>query len=150
LTTCKAISDTRMLPTGGCSYEVVAGAWDAVAQTNRGGDPVRIQVRATDDGQSCVAASGARPLLISSHDIIGRLYYWQSVTVGGTPGRTGGIYRYDFGKRNQPVDAFLTADSTRCIGCHFLSRDGQKMTYARDDSDADDEYGDVLSQHLDV
>ncbi len=147
---CQAITDTHNMATGGCGYVVDQSAWDVLSQTNRGGDPISIQVRATDDSQSCVAAGVPRNVSISTNDIIGGLYYWQSLTLGGMPGRSGGIFRYDFGKRGQPVDPFLPADASRCRGCHFLSRDGLKMTFGADDSDADDEYADVTSNLVDV
>ena len=98
----------RMLDTSGCGYELSQKVWDYVSLTNRGGDPVTVTVRATDDGGACVAASPTRTLLFGEENLDGGLYYWQSVTLGGVQGTTGGIFRYDFGKRGQPPDPFLT------------------------------------------
>src|SRR5262249_26214758 len=75
---------------------------------------------------------------------------WQSIVVGGVAGKAGGIFRYDFGARNSTSEPFLTPATGACVGCHFLSRDGQRMTYGSDDADSDDEYGELSGQLLNV
>src|SRR5262249_9677290 len=76
------------------------------------------------------------------------LYYWQSVVTGTVAGKTGGIYRKDFGNTTAPAELIYgpgdgTTSLNVCIGCHALSRDGKKMGFNSDDSDADDEYEDM-------
>jgi hypothetical protein len=155
-TRCNAISDSKGTATNGCAYDLSQQVWDFVAQSNRGGDPLNIIVRATDVNGSCIATSQSQVAIsFGQEDLNGGLYYWQSVAVAGLQGATGGIFRYDFGKRGQAPTAFLAPTASggtmqRCIGCHFLSRDGLKMTYGNDDPDADDEYSDLSSTLIDV
>ncbi|MDB4967828.1 MAG: tolB protein precursor [Myxococcales bacterium] len=156
LTMCTPIKDSKGGATNGCAYDLSQQVWDFIAQSNRGGDPLDIIVRATDASGSCIATSSSQVRIsFGQDDLNGGIYYWQSVAVTGLQGATGGIFRYDFGKRGQTPQPFLAPTASggtmqRCIGCHFLSRDGQKMTYGNDDPDADDEYGDLKVNLLDV
>lgn len=155
-TMCTPITDSKGAGTNGCVYDLSQQVWDYIAQSNRGGDPLNIIVKATDANGTCVATSQTQVAIsFAQEDLNGGIYYWQSVAVSGLQGATGGIFRYDFGKRGQTPQAFLAPTASggtmqRCIGCHFLSRDGQKMTYGNDDPDADDEYGDLKTSLLDV
>lgn len=155
-TRCNPIVDSKGNGTNGCAYDLSQQVWDFLSNSNRGGDPLNIIVRATNDAQSCVASSSAQVAIsFAQEDLNGGIYYWQSVAVAGLQGATGGIFRYDFGKRGQTPEAFLAPTASggtmqRCVGCHFLSRDGAKMTYGNDDPDADDEYGDLKVSLLDV
>jgi hypothetical protein len=148
-TPCVPITDTRGVATGGCGFTLDPTMWKWVATTNRGGDPVTVSVRATTDG-SCASPSNSVAVSFAQQDLNGGLYYWQSLVVGGIAGKTGGIYRYDFGNPSQAATAFLTPASGSCVGCHFLSRDGTRMTYSTDDADSDDEYGDMSGHLLNV
>jgi hypothetical protein len=155
LTQCTPITDSKTNATNGCAYDLSQQVWDYIAQSNRGGDPLNIIVRATDANGSCIATSQTQVAIsFGEEDLNGGVYYWQSVKIAATVGAAGGIFRYDFGKRGQTPEPFLAplpgATSTRCIGCHFLSRDGVKMTYGNDDPDADDEYSDLSTTLLDV
>jgi hypothetical protein len=151
-TQCNAITDTKGLATNGCAYDLSQTVWDYIAQTNAGGEPLMISVRATDSTQSCVATSSSTNILFAEQPLNGGIYYWQSVVIGGVQGAAGGVFTYNFGVPNQAPNPFLTpsGSSNKCVGCHFLSRDGLKMTYGSDDADADDEYGDLRPQLLDV
>jgi hypothetical protein len=152
ITQCNAITNTRGVATPGCGFTLDMNDWQSVAAVNRGGDPVHVTVRATPNG-SCIATSASRDILFASEDLNGAIYYWQSVTVGGVPGKAGGIYRYDFGRADIAPEAFLESSPTtnnRCIGCHFLSRDGLRITYGTDDPDSDDEFHDVTSSLMEV
>ena len=155
LTQCTPITDSKGNATNGCVYDLSQQVWDYIAQSNRGGDPLNIIVRATDANGTCVATSQNQVAIsFGEDDLNGGVYYWQSVAIGVAAGAAGGIFRYDFGKRGQTPEAFLApipgAKMNRCIGCHFLSRDGVKMTYGNDDPDADDEYSDLRTNLLDV
>jgi hypothetical protein len=148
-TQCNPITDTRMSATGGCSYDLDQTVWDLIAQANRGGDPITVTVRATTDGM-CASGSNSRSIAFAEEDLKGGIYYWQSIVVGMVAGKAGGIYRYDFGARGATSQAYLTPALGRCVGCHFLSRDGVHMTYSDDDADSDDEYGDMQGHLIDV
>jgi hypothetical protein len=156
VTMCKPIKDSKGNATNGCVYDLSQQVWDYIAQSNRGGDPLNIIVKATDANGTCVATSQTQVAIsFAEEDLNGGVYYWQSVAVAMLQGATGGIFRYDFGKRGQTPQAFLAPTASggtmqRCIGCHFLSRDGQNMTYGNDDPDADDEYSDLKSTLIDV
>ena len=156
LTQCTPITDSKGNATSGCVYDLSQEVWDYIAEANRGGDPLDIIVRATDANGTCVATSQAQVAIsFAEEDLNGGIYYWQSVAVSGLQGATGGIFRYDFGKRGQTPQPFLAPTAAggtmqRCVGCHFLSRDGAKMTYGNDDPDADDEYSDPKVNLLDV
>jgi hypothetical protein len=112
-------------------------------------------VRGTPDG-SCVSGSNSRTMLFAAEPVQGVIYYWQSVVFGTLQGTAGGIYRYDFGTKATAPSPFLVPTASggtfgnRCIGCHFISRDGTKMTFGNDDADADDEYSDLKGSLLDV
>ena len=155
-TKCNPITDTKGSATNGCAYDLSQQVWDFLSQSNRGGDPLNVIVKATNASGSCIATSTAKiAISFAQEDLNGGIYYWQSVQVAGLQGATGGIFRYDFGKRGQTPQAFLAPTASggtqqRCIGCHFLSRDGLKMTYGNDDPDADDEYSDLNNSILDV
>src|SRR5581483_1273572 len=132
LTKCNPITDSKGGATNGCSYDLSQVVWDFLSQSNRGGDPLNIIVRATNAAGSCAATSfGQTAISFAQEDLNGGIYYWQSVTVSGLNGATGGIFRYDFGKRGQAPTPFLAPTASggtmqHCIGCHFLSRDGVK------------------------
>jgi hypothetical protein len=151
-TRCNPITNTRGGATGGCGFVLDMANWHYVADVNRGGDPVEVTIRATPDGM-CVGKSATREISFATEDLLGAIYYWQSVTVMGTPGRAGGIYRYDFGREDIAPEPFLESSPTtgnRCIGCHFVSRDGVRMSFGSDDPDSDDEYGDLSSLLIDI
>jgi hypothetical protein len=143
-TKCNPISSTRGAATGGCTFALDPTDWNYAATHNRGGDPVTVTVRAAPSDVSCVSGSNARQINFSEQDLMGGIYYWQSTTQNGVAGKTGGIFRKDFGNPDPTPEPFLTPGNlNKCVGCHFLSRDGLKMTYGSDDADSDDEYGDL-------
>ena len=147
-TQCNPITDTRGYGTEGCSYSLDPQVWNYVAQTNRGGEPVNITVRGTDAAGSCIGVSNTQHVSFASEDLVGGIYYWQSIVVGAVAGKAGGIFRKDFGDPTALGFPFLTpaSGSNKCYGCHFLSRDGARMTVESDDADSDDEYNDVTTQ----
>lgn len=108
---------------GGCIYTPDGEMWSWLSQTNRGGDPVEVTVRATNGAGTMVGASEMLQASFSSDDVSGAFYYW--TTSGGTA-----IMRYDFGSQEQvQAENFMGTEHTggTCVGCHALSRDGTKM-----------------------
>jgi hypothetical protein len=148
-TRCNAITNSIGGTTGGCDLLLDAASWRYVVGLNAGNDPVAVTVRGSPD-LSCADTSNGRSMGFASFPIQGAVYYWQSEVNGTCAGTAGGIYRYDFGNTTTAAKAAVPASSGQCIGCHFLSHDGQKMTYNTDDSDADDEYGDENSNLIDI
>ena len=142
-TMCNAITDTRGAATGGCDFELDPTDWNYVATHNAGGDPVTVTVRGIPANASCVAGSNSRNISFATMPLMGGIYYWQSTTQNGVAGKTGGIFRKDFGNPDPTPEPFLTPGTeNKCVGCHYLSRDGLKMVYGSDDADSDDELGD--------
>jgi hypothetical protein len=157
-TTCATkVSDTRMVNTGGCEldFKNVAGSWDFIAKSNRGGDPIKITVRATTDGMCASPSTNSTSFSVSEQDINGGIYYWQSTVMAGGFGGVGGVIkRYAFGDTSLMATTIAPPPSSganfTCEGCHFMSRDGNRMTLSGDDNDSDDEYGDVSMGDVDV
>ncbi len=110
----------------GCIYETDPAVWKAIAETNRGGSPLQVLLKATDASGATVGTSTPLGLSFSRDNIEGGLYYW--TTSGNT-----GIMRFDFASTTQTVpelfaDATATGNSgVVCIGCHALTRDGKKI-----------------------
>jgi hypothetical protein len=151
-TKCTAITNAVGTATGGCGVTLDAATWAFIAANNAGLDALTVTVRGTPDG-SCVAGSNSRKMFFAAEPVQGAIYYWQSVVFGTLQGTAGGIYRYDFGSQAAAPSPFLVPSGSfgnRCIGCHFISRDGKKMTFGNDDTDADDEYSDLKSSLIDV
>jgi hypothetical protein len=117
------------LPTGitrGCIYTPSTQVWKFLAESNRGGQPVRVILRATGDTGGTVGVSDPISIQFSRADLKGALYYW---TTSGTPG----VMRYDFADPNaKSASAVLTKNNITdsgitCVGCHALSRNGKKV-----------------------
>ncbi len=152
-TQCQQVADVRGGPSRGCGVTLSQAAWNDIANKNRDADPVRVFVRATDAGQSCVSTSTAQiDVSFAKDNLAGAIYYWQSATYGGIGGKTGGIFTHDFGTFDPTPTPFYTSGGTgTCVGCHTLSLDGVRMSLMTDDPDGDDEkFGDVNTHIMDV
>jgi hypothetical protein len=137
----------------GCIYTTDATLWRWLAQTNRGGDPVTVSVRGSDDSGTAVGSSNETHVSFSFDDIQGALYYWEigddkpcvdnnppsgrsgpgCADNGGQDGNDTAIVRFDFAGSNSAGTTFLTpatpgsVGSGTCLGCHALSHDGTKL-----------------------
>jgi hypothetical protein len=123
---------------GGCIYTPDATVWKWIAETNRGGDPVVVRARGTDDAGTGVGTSTDIQLAFSFENIKGGIYYWKAS--GGSTGESA-IMRFDFGSVTQmTAERFVGPDSAsgKCVGCHALSRDGTKMVAAAGGWDVED------------
>src|SRR5205807_5078310 len=91
---CTPTIDTRLQNSGGCRLDVPQTIWDFVAQSNKGGDPVKITVRGSDG--TCIAAgANTVSMAFAEQDVTGGIYYWKStVSSSGTGGQ---IWRKEFG-----------------------------------------------------
>ena len=135
--------------TGGCEYKLDQTVWDFIAKSNRGGDAVKVSVRATADGMCATSSTNSVNIAFAEQDLNGGIYYWKSTI---SPSGTGGqIWAKAFG--NSIPEEQITGNGAlggTCYGCHSLSRDGKYMTVNQDDNDSDDEYSDVRSGLVDV
>ena len=122
---------TRCAPVGndadpGCLYTPSREAWTGLAETNRGGAPLTLAVRATDDAGTAVGASQTQSLRFAPADVRGALYYW-------TTSQGSAIMRWNFGDASRTqAERFLGPEASGdpavfCVGCHALSRDGARM-----------------------
>lgn len=118
---------------GGCIYEPDASAWGILAQSSRG-DSVTVRVRGTDDRGSAVGASEMQRIDFSQDDIGGGIYYW---TTSSTASSDTAIVRFDFGAEAGAVpERVVGTEMTggHCVGCHTVSRNGQKLLTAAEGS----------------
>jgi hypothetical protein len=109
----------------GCVLEIDQDSFRLLADSNREGEEVKLQVRGTDDEGHAVGASVEQTLTFARTDVRGALYYWRTTEPVG-------IMRADFTAPNIAPEPFLLADDTRlnnqtCVGCHTLSRDGSRI-----------------------
>jgi Tol biopolymer transport system component len=104
----------------GCGYLPDDPTWSLLSTQARG-EPVALTVRATSGPGGQVGQSTTRTLSFSDEDLTGGLYYWAAAS--------GGIARYDFGRRGQKAEQFYTASQAgaTCAGCHSLSHDGKRI-----------------------
>jgi len=134
-------------PSGGCELQLDPTMWTFVANHNRGGDPVRITVRGTTDGMCATTSTNSVALAFGQEDILGAIYYWKStVTAIGTGGD---VWVKSWGD-STPEQNVTSGLGGTCNGCHALSRDGLRMVINSDDSDSDDEYGDMNASLIDM
>lgn len=105
----------------GCIFEPRGLDWDALAETNRGGDPLNVQVRGGSDDGSGFGESDQIELRFARDDLDGTIYYWSTTLES--------IMRFDFGSDDVEAEAVLTPELAegRCVGCHALSRDGRRI-----------------------
>jgi hypothetical protein len=162
-TTCNGttVADGMAAPgvTGGCLFELTQTEWDYIAKTNRNGAPLTVGVRGLGCDGTNAAASDSRTISFAKQDVLGTIYYWASIRLAGNV-NSGGVYRYDYGRRGQTAEAVLTpvADANGnggnsnglCVGCHLVDREGRKMVFDFDDNDSDDEYGDMATDLYDI
>lgn len=105
----------------GCVFNADGTTWSAIAESNRGGGPVTLTVRGTDDTGTAAGASASITLHIAAKQLFGGLYYW-------TTSNGSGIMRVDFGAGQQTPERFFPFEGNGCYGCHALSRNGRKMS----------------------
>jgi hypothetical protein len=104
----------------GCMYLPSPAVWTWIAETNRGGEPLSISLRATDDSGTAHGVSRTIKIQFAPEDVRGAIYYWSTTHKS--------VFRYDFaGLKDEPEKFFSPADTGDvCVGCHSLSRDGRK------------------------
>jgi hypothetical protein len=148
------LQDTATPPTGtgGCELKLDQNMWDFIAKSNRGGDAVKVTVRATTDGMCATTSMNSINMAFAEQDVNGGIFYWKSIVTAS--GEGGNIWAKAFGnaipeEQVTGVAGTNLANAT-CFGCHYLSRPGNRMTVNFDDADSDDEYGDVVHTLMDV
>ncbi len=135
-------------PSGGCELVLDPSMWSAIAEVNRGANPVTITVRGTTDGACATSSVSSVKMAFAQEDLLGAIYYWKSTVSSNGVG--GQVWEKDFGNVTSPEVEVSGALQATCNGCHALSRDGTRMVVYSDDDDSDDEYGDVTGKLLDM
>lgn len=109
----------------GCEWKPSETTWQLIAEAERGQAAVVYKLRGVD-GAGAIGTSAERKISFGEEDITGGLYYWAAAE--------GTIKRYDFGRRTQTAENYLTSAAAGglCVGCHALSRDGVKMAVGLD------------------
>lgn len=117
---------TRCAPLAeGCLYTPSPEVWRLLAGSTRGGAPVTVRVRGTDDDGSGAGASDDLEMSFAAADVEGALYYWTTTRRA--------IMRVDFGATEQvPEQFYPTSQGGPCYGCHALSPDGHRMSLSQD------------------
>lgn len=111
---------------GSCAYVVGGEDLELLAGSNQGRGPVTLSVRGSDESGS-FGESASFSIEFSEKRIDGAVYYW--TTSGGS------IMRFDFGSASAVPQKFVGASdvpgsgSAVCVGCHALSRQGDKVIF---------------------
>ncbi len=110
-----------------------------------GGREITVNVRATRVASPATfGAATPRVLKLTNNDLEGGLYYWAATAAGGAPY---GIFRHDFGNPGSPAEpVYTTTEAGRCVACHALSRDGERMTVVWDGGDGSSTMLDVSTR----
>ncbi|MCS6913887.1 MAG: hypothetical protein RMK29_03655 [Myxococcales bacterium] len=124
---------TRCQPLGdGCGIVLERRIWDVVAHSSLAGEGGGLEVglRGLDEARGAVGTGASLRLFLAPEAVRGGVYYWTSLpgTAGGS-----GIYRIDMERGR--VEPFYTDNiappnhrmERGCIGCHALSRAGDRM-----------------------
>jgi hypothetical protein len=112
---------------GGCAYAPDATVWGIVASAGRGDDALTTTLRGTSAAGGGVGASAPQTIAFGEEDILGGLYYWNA--------GAGATMRYEFGVSGQTAETFMNAPkagAAQCVGCHVLSRDGERISLGLD------------------
>jgi hypothetical protein len=119
---------TTCTPLGaGCVFQSDATFWSNLVEYARGTAAVTYTIRGVNGSNpGSVGTSATRSIAFGEQDIKGGIYYWNDA---------GNIQRYDFGFPNVPAKLYMTAPEAgafACVGCHALSREGNKMLVGKD------------------
>ena len=119
-----ALLDLRVY-TKAASHVLSKENWTALARAARDGQATA-QVRGTTGANpAAVGVSGTVTLKLAKEDITAGLYYWETSDQGG-------VFRYDFQHPQPQAVAYYTRNEDgSCVGCHAISRAGDRMAFIR-------------------
>jgi len=112
---------------GGCAYAPDKTVWAILSSAGRGDDPLDTKLRGASKAGGGYGESPKQTLAFGEEDIVGGIYYWNAA-VGAT-------MRYEFGVSGQKAETYMNAPkagAATCVGCHVLSRDGERISLGMD------------------
>lgn len=122
---CYANSDEFVA--GACALTIAGADFENLASSNQGAGPVTVFVRGSDE-QGHFGASASIEIEFAEQRIDGAVYYW-------TTSNGSSIERFDFGSGQSEPETFVKPSTVpdndgSCVGCHALSRQGDKVFYS--------------------
>lgn len=119
-------SDPEQFVAGACLVELDGALLDMIATSNQGQDML-LSVRGSGENGS-FGQSATFELELASERIDGGVYYWSATSPES-------IVRFDFGGYDAVPETFVApadvpGNDGSCVGCHALSRQGDKMFFS--------------------
>ncbi|AKF02975.1 PD40 domain-containing protein [Sandaracinus amylolyticus] len=111
---------------GGCIYTPDRDVWESIATAAAGQGPITYRLRGVNDAGQ-LGETAERTLTVSEEPITGGIYYWNA--------GAGRVERFEFGVRGAQAEPFIDSartGATFCVGCHTVSRDGQRIAVGTD------------------
>jgi len=107
----------------GCVYSTDATFWSQFVNTARGTAPVTYTLSGVNGASpGAVGTSAQQSIAFSDQDITGGIYFWNT---------SGEIDRYDWGLPGSAPETWMSGTPINCVGCHVLSREGDKAIVDR-------------------
>jgi TolB protein len=111
----------------GCVYKPDATFWSSLVAYARGTQPVTYTLKGVNGGSpAAVGTTAPASIAFSQQDMTGGIYYWNTAGV---------VQRYDYGIPTAAPQLYLSAADVGglfCVGCHVLSRDGDRIAAGAD------------------
>lgn len=120
-------SDPTEFVDGACALMIEGSDLRSLSSTHRGQGPITLTVRGSDeDGR--FGESASVEIEFAAERIDGAVYYWTATSPAS-------IVRFDFGSDESVPETFVAPASVpgndgSCVGCHALSRQGDKMFFS--------------------
>jgi hypothetical protein len=110
-----------------CAFAITGAAFDSLASSNQGAGPVSLSVRASDEAGQ-LGTSAELSLEFAAEPMAGAVYYWTATSPAS-------IVRFDFGSGQSEPETFVApadvpGNDGSCVGCHTLSRQGDKIAFS--------------------
>jgi hypothetical protein len=128
----RCYSDAGAFVSGACALTLSGAELESLASSNQGSGPVTLRVSGSDESGS-FGESDTFEIEFAAERIDGAVYYW-------TTSNESSIVRFDFGSGQSQPETFVDPESvaagnTDCVGCHALSRQGDKAFFSIGNSD---------------
>jgi len=107
-----------------CTYAMPPSEWVDLGERYKGAGPVSFTVSGTDGAGGPVGTSAPIQIWYSPEPVLGSLYYWSQTASG--------IKRATFGSKKAVlyIQPESPSNQFKCAGCHSVSRNGQVIAFA--------------------